>query len=455
MPVELIWRICSHLDRRTDNTCGKNGHRDFSSLSRTCRYFRAAVQPLLFTFFDCESPSRPQLIRLLRALELRPDLAQGLKHFKVTFSQKISHTDLDPSDLKYVESQLRELGLPADLPYWYGNPRYFDEPPSSLFLIELILLRTHNLTFLSLPLDQHWMLPVFRECITASSAPLFPRLRTLQITAIANPNTVPLERVVKICSAAPSLRELWTFAPGLRNAKHFTGRFMADQPFANIRRIEFEGYPRVEVLKSMLTGAPHLEVAGLSLAEFVDEEAELWEAFECCKETLRELRINRGANAVQMWPYQVDMKGYLLSNFEKLEVLKVGKLPLTTLRAAFGWDNPRGDEDGFLEEMLPSGIRELTLWEPGQDLLSAVKRLVTSVALGRYPDLRRMVVAPAEVPVSATSAEDWLRDDQLVWKKAEDELRKASEKVGARFEVWDAQVAPTEPSAIARCPFFL
>lgn len=70
-----------------------------------------------------------------------------------------------------------------------------------------------------------------------------------------------------------------------------------------------------------------------------------------------------------------------LKEFGRLEMLKVGRFALQVLREARRSDRPTG-EDEFLNGLLPSGIRELTLWEPDEDLLEAMRELARSVAGG-------------------------------------------------------------------------
>lgn len=121
-----------------------------------------------------------------------------------------------------------------------------------------------------------------------------------------------------------------------------------------------------------------------------------------------------------------------LEDFRRLEILKVGGYALGVLREAWRRGEDGVDGAGFVENLLPSCIREVTFWEPEGSWAMALRRLAEVVALlkvERYPDLLSVVVAPVpdnEMPREWEAKDEWLR--------ASGDLEKQFRRAGVRFE---------------------
>lgn len=468
LPVELILKICSHLDQGQPP---EKGPRDLSRLSRTSRHLLAIAQPLLFTSFNYSNPPVTQLSKLLRALDLRPDLASHFRHFKVQLTPNIwcdLSNGTSPEDTRLVNSHVAKLGLPpldsrddpGHLPQWYGTNLngqiYKIRCPVILLLVELVVIRiAPTLTFLSLPIDTRWKIPALtrHRTLAGPASKFFPRLRVLEITPLHNDYGSDLDFVSDAGLFVPSLRELWTYTPTIdiddaplgptSIVPEITQRY-PDMRF--LRRLEFQGSVnvRVRVVHVMLASMQKLEVLGLSW-HGNNAEGELWDAIAQCKGTLRELRIDNSSRGQSTELKASEMRRlHSLEGFERLEVLKIGPGMLWALWSAWNREHPGRDRNGFLEEMFPVGVREVTIWEPSREFRAGLERLAGAVARFRYPRLGRVVIARPETVTSGY----WDQNMDGFWEGARVGLQKAFEAVGMQL-VMDltSRGSPPEPAA--------
>ncbi len=72
----------------------------------------------------------------------------------------------------------------------------------------------------------------------------------------------------------------------------------------------------------------------------------------------------------------------------------------------------------------------------GVEMRAAVLRLAKVVAVGRYPDLRSVVIAPGE-RLERAGYDEWRNADE--WNAVREELEELFAKGGVRFELrWDS-----------------
>lgn len=449
IPTELLLQICLALCRNM----GEVGQANLSRLSRTCRRLRDLAQPLVFTAVNRNGITHAYQIKLIRALEMRPDLARNLKCIIIGFSSDYE-PDISPDDCAYIQSLLAKFKLPAPI-----SARWDEEKiggPARLFLTELVLLYTPYLTYLELPMNPEWELPIlsyFADQDAPPPTPLLPRLSILQVSHYYSSGDrwdIPFREFVSVCAAAPNLEELWTYSPGSEGGAKYP------YPLGNLRRLEFEDVCGMDegLLFNMLGSIEQLEVFGLLWHPSGDSynwtgegtAADAWKALVLQKESLKEIRLDilRGEGDYVMEVGR--LKWYTLDRFEKLEVLKVGEFALQVLREK--WRSrqpvPPANDDGFLEGLFPKTIREVTFWEPDGRLVGSMPRFAAAVAQGECPDLKRVVIAPPE-NMSDRWFPGWL--GQSEWVGASGDLQRAFARSGVLFEV------QTERADSIRGPF--
>lgn len=437
LPTELLLQICLALCRNM----GEVGQANLSRLSRTCRRLRDLAQPLVFTAVNRNGITHAYQIKLIRALEMRPDLARNLKCIIIGLSSDYE-PDISPDDCAYIQSLLAKFKLPAPISARWDKEKMGG--PARLFLTELILLHTPHLTHLELPMNPEWELPIlshFADHNAPPPTPLLPRLSILQLSHYYSSGDrwdIPFREFVSVCAAAPSLEELWTYNPGSEGGAKYP------YPLGNLRRLEFEDVCGMDegLLFNMLASIEQLEVFGLLWHPSGDSynwtgegtAADAWKALVLQKESLKEIRLDilRGEGDYVMEVGR--LKWYTLDRFEKLEVLKVGEFALQVLREK--WRSrqpvPPANDDGFLEGLFPKTIREVTFWEPDGGLVGSMPRFAAAVAQGECPDLKRVVIAPPE-NMSDRWFPGWL--GQSEWVGASGDLHRAFARSGVVFEV--------------------
>jgi hypothetical protein len=437
LPVELLMAICSHLcaGRREE------GHRDLSRLSRTCRHLRNTIQPLVFTAFVRHDNTRTQHVQFLRTLTLRPDLAQCVKYLSLGWAITADEP-VAPSDLQVIDSLVAKLHLPA-----YPSNEFTHGSPNRLPAIELILLHTPNLAHLNIPFNNEWellFLPHYLTFQQGNNGPtILPRLRTFQVGlcySAGDNYELGLAGIMTICTAAPQLERLYTCNPG-----GSPNEVRWEYPlFSNLRGLEFDSVcsTQPDVLRGMVRMATRLEVFGLTwdptAANYSWCEgrtaADAWDMLRMRRRTLREVRLYIfEVPEVREGDWDVGrLEWCSLADFERLELLKVGDYALEVLKRAWRRENKEASGiGGFLEDFLPRGIKEVTLWEPGNELVPAMRRLADKVAWGRYPALDKITASPPERMDAYYG--DW--KDQEIWLRSRAELQSAFGRSRAQFEV--------------------
>ena len=462
LPVELLRAICSQLRTNKDSS----GHSDVSRLSRTCRWHRDTIQPLVFTAFapDSNTPVCPRILQLINALILRPDLAQHLKY--IDLADIDCDDPLSENESHLLNSIITKLSLQSLDPGFLTKPR-----PNPLPVIELLLLHTPNVVHLHLALSEVWR-PFFLPSILISSrnTTLLPNLITLTLTHqliynyhwdLGLPNFLTILR-----AAAPNLRHLCTDNPGSEtqlevatltsNNLDCSIDMSIYPPLPNLLHLNFDAVCSLspDVLRGIVSAAPRLEVFALSTASNWDSGTgvgdsdrdctvvDVWEVLWLRRETLREVRVDiMGYGNRQEWGRGMEMAvdsaklalAGSIGEFTRLEVLKVGGYALGVLEEM--WRESGGDHDGFVEKLLPRGIQEVTFWEPEGSWMGALRQLAGVLALvkqARFPDLVSVVVAP--VPESDVDIfREWKAKED--WLRASGELVKQFQGAGVRFEV--------------------
>lgn len=452
LPVELIRHICSFLTPRCviekqpypcrDCVCRRpgchtwfKGQPDVSRLSRTCKPLRDVVQPFVFQCYP-DYGSRPahRLISFVRTLIARPDLRH---HVRVLTFTEDGRAGLDLADKQLVHTTAVQLGL-SDLPdYWSEEHDY------RLLPLELALVHTPNLEYLRMPLDYDWTFHLLPRLAEAAHPPSFPRLKAIEVREyfIAgdrfDASTEPVETLARL---APNLDSLCLPDPNWLDCGGGDGAFA---PLPSLRRLYWQQpcSANMKQMAGLLAGAPRLEVLALpwdamaAYDDFCDDRTttEAWDAVAVRKDTLRELRLD-----VRCDTAQGEGERDSLRDFERLEVLKVDGTALETLRRAWKRKNGRAKVDSFLSTFFPPSIREVTFWRPdGREMEAAMLRLAKVAAVGRYPNLKSVVLAPSEKSDRQGYYDEWVNADN--WNGVKHELEELFGQGGVKFELrWDS-----------------
>ncbi|KAK5662369.1 hypothetical protein OQA88_8279 [Cercophora sp. LCS_1] len=428
LPVELIRQICSHL-QCFSHYSKRTSSRELVRLSKTCRRMRDIIQPLIFTSFRYRDASRTRLARFLRALHARPDLGQRIRHLDappLTEAFKLS-----TPDRLFVDQMIDRIQHPYPIDVnWHDYPKRFGD----LLLTELILLHTPGLTHLRIAVGPNSQVPLVED---RTGTGFLDSLRYLQARCSdSRPRGVigvPIKVVMSFCAAAPGLEELWVRTP-LRNG--WEGKV---DHLANLTRLEFDGICSIEkdLLKELVQAAPRLEVIRLvwlaldckTNRERAVTVGDAWEILRLRKETLRDVSLDVWDEGLHAERLELGKLGWWsLRDWPRLRVLKVGELPLKVFQAA--WEGA-GVRSGFLDQLLPVGIRVLTFWEPDPVIIPLVRELAGAAEWREHPELSKVSVTPLEP--SETQILRWY--GQSDWERAEVSLRAMFEKGGVEFEL--------------------
>jgi hypothetical protein len=301
--------------------------------------------------------------------------------------------DLEPTNRRFVQDSVIQLGLPPVPDHWdiVGDPEF------RLLPLELVLAHTPNLEYLRIPLDYDWNLHLLPQLIK-TLPPFLPKLKALEVSHyfIAGDRfDVNMDAIDTIIRAAPNLDSLCLPSPSCGGGPAV--------PMPNLRRLYFQDECSIspEALTALLKAAPKLEVLALRWAAMADaydncddrRTTDAWDAVERRKDSLRDLRLD-----VRSDTEQGDGERDLLRDFEKLEVLKVNGHALSALREAWVRKNRHAKVDSFLSAMFPPSIQEVTFWQPDEDeIRAAMLRFAKVVSVGRYPNLKGVVIAPLEL----------------------------------------------------------
>ncbi|KAL2134840.1 hypothetical protein VTI74DRAFT_10736 [Chaetomium olivicolor] len=433
LPVELIRHICSYLSPgcfKKTTTCihWNDGQTQLSRLSKTCRRLRDIVQPMVFhCFTDWGRTSLPRMIRLVRTLKERPDLGQHIK--------SIAHTepfagDLDPENKKFIEDAIVDLGIPA-VPKWWnvdGEGQY------RLLPFEVLLTLTPNLETLDLPLDCDWDMHVIPQLVK-TRPPFLTKLTDIKVSHffIAGDRwDVSFDAVAALLAAAPNVYTLCLPSP---SSGAVGGSVL---PLANLHRLLFQVncFISPELLTDMLDSAPQLEMVALhwdALADAYDScedrrTTDAWNALERRRDTLGEIRLDIRNDTEHGVTERSSM-----ADFEKLEVLAVDGHALHSLRQAWRRKNGQARVDAFFSQFFPPSIREVTIWNPdAAELKGAMLRFAKVAGVGRYPNLKSVVLAPSE---RSDRFEDSVWENPGAWDEVKPDLEHEFGKRGIKFEI--------------------
>ena len=447
LPVELIHHVCSFLtlacvvkdipypcrdclNRRPGCRRWFRGQLHISRLSRTCKALRDAVLPLVFQCCPDAGPwAVRRLILLARTLVARPDLRQHVRFVML----RERNEDIRPEDDQFVKDSIVQLSLPAVPDYWNTD----GEPHHRLLPLELLLAYTPNLEYLHMPLDYNWDLHLLPQ-LAKTHPPLLPALKSLEVSHyfIAGDRfDISMHAVEAIAAHAPNLEAMCLPDP----AFSYGGTFA---PLPSLRKLYWQApcAANPDALAAMLAAAPRLEVLALPWDALDDGynccedrcTTDAWKVVECRRDSLRELRLDIRDDTPQ--GTGEDSERDALTDFEKLEVLMVDGHALGSLRAVWKRRNKRAKVDSFLSTMFPASIREVTFWRPdGVELQAAMLRFAKVVSVGRYPNLKSVVLAPSQ---KSERYDDWHNADE--WNGVKGELEELFGKGGVTFELsWD------------------
>jgi hypothetical protein len=354
----------------------------------------------------------------------------------ISVTQPNDYEELTEAEREYIERSVVDLGLPPLPERW--NTSGSDE--QRLILVELILITTPNLEVLGIPLDYGWDMHIVQHQVPRPFLPKLRRLDVLLYYVSGDRFEVSMHPLKYLLSAAPNLERL--HVPSIEPAN---GPF----PLNNLRRLEFSADCSVspDLLRQLLSSAPRLEVFALhwdaidTAYDFTDDRraADAWLALEQRADTLREIRLDIRDDLPLGRADRLS-----LQDFVQLQVLKVDGHALNVLREAWQRKNPRARIDSFLSQLLPSSIREVTFWRLDIALSAAMLRLAKVASLGRYPELRNVVLSPSER--SDRSCEEW--PNFSAWEGVEAVLKEDFARGGVNFTLRTESGYWSEPPCI-------
>ncbi|PKX97281.1 uncharacterized protein P174DRAFT_363968 [Aspergillus novofumigatus IBT 16806] len=417
LPVELLTLISSYL---CPLRCGKYPYsvsqKHLSRLSRTCRRLRDVCQPLLFAYYRHSSQSATSLLSFLRTLDARPGLANYVTN--LDFHEPGQDDTLNDEDQQLVESCIAKLGLPslpADWHDYLGVER-------RLLSAELVVASCPNIEVLRLPMNPEWMMSV------VASLPkdfVFAKLKKLDIWLYyvsGDHYGIGYGKISGLLHASPNLEHLSlpsieTFYPGAAGVP----------TLEKLRHLDLgEGAPSPYFLKCVLEACPNLEKFRLHWVDSdgYDEDSEEWsplDGWRALKHVQSSVREIIFETVIEFRDDDNLEEGVsTLRDFAHLEILKVNSFALQALYKVWTHHNRHGSMEGFVYQVFPSAIVELTIWDPYASLIEAVRLLARESAREQYPHLARITISQSECLSSYSfDAVQWIRQEASVRREFE------------------------------------
>ncbi|KAL5361000.1 hypothetical protein BJX96DRAFT_184911 [Aspergillus floccosus] len=414
-PSELVTYIASYLCPIEDSRYQKA----LSQLSQTCRALRADLQPMLFRAYDHGSRPVSHLIKFLRAIVSRPDLAAAVT--KLTFHQPLDHTTLSATDRQFIETCITDLGL---------------HPPPVDWHLEAY---SPNLQNLDLPVNEEWRLEIFESFPGARNEITFPRLRTLSIYYYYISGDrwgIDYSQIATLLEVSPNLEHLAlptlegfyeerSELPALDSVKTLDLGESASGAFFVISCLAR--------CKSLRTFTLHwLSSTGYDESHEDWSITEVWDAMVHAKQTIEEITFESSLDIPLGSPTAHSTSS--LADFTKLRVLNVDGRSLEAIYQAWRLKTGGVDMGEFVEQLLPAGIASLTIWDPNHVLIPALFALAGCRSRGMYERL-------VQVTVGSSSVFDfWMpRPD---WSRSEGSLRQEFARVGVQLNLEIPYVPP-------------
>ncbi|KAF4180591.1 hypothetical protein CNMCM7927_001130 [Aspergillus lentulus] len=392
LPVELLTQIGSYL---CPLRCGKYpssvSQKHLSRLSRTCRRLRDVCQPLLFEYYY-HSKSLTPLLSFLRTLDARPDLAKCVT--SLDFHEPGQADSLSDKDQQLLESCIAKLGLPllpADWQDYLGTER-------RLLAAELVVASCPNIEVLRVPMNPEWMVSVL------ASLPedfVFAKLRKLDVWLYyisGDHYGIGYGKIRGLLHASPNLEHL-----SLPSIEMFYPGEAGVPILEKLRHLDLgEGAPSPYFLDCVLEACPNLQRFELHWidSDGYDEDSEEWSpldgwrALQHVRSSVREIIFE---TAIEFRDDDNLEDGVsTLRDFAHLEILKVNGIALQALYKVWAHHNRHGSMEGFVYQVFPSTIKELTIWDPHASLIEAVRLLAREAVRERYPRLARVTVSQSE-----------------------------------------------------------
>lgn len=403
-PSELVTHIASYLCPVEDSRYQKA----LSQLSQTCRALRDDLQPMLFRAYSHGSRPVSHLIKFLRAIVSRPDLAAAVT--KLTFHQMLDYTTLSTTDKQFVETCITDLGLRPPPVDWHLESEWRHT------ILQTLVAYTPNLQVLDFPVNEEWSLEIFESFPDARNEIIFPRLRTLSIYYYYISGDrwgVDYSQVAPLLEASPNLENL--ALPTLEG--FYEGR--SDLPaLDSVKTLDLgESASGAFFVVSILTRCTSLRkfiLHWLSSTGYDESHedwsiAEIWDAMVHAKQTLEEITFESSLDIPLGSPTTHSVSS--LAGFTNLRVLNVDGRSLEAMFQAWRLKTGGVDVGEFVEQLLPAGITRLTIWDPNHVLIPALLALARCRARGVYERLVQVTVGSSSVFNCWMPRPDWSRSE--------------------------------------------
>ncbi|GES61450.1 F-box domain protein [Aspergillus terreus] len=426
-PSELVTHIASYLCPVEDSRYQKA----LSRLSQTCRALRDDLQPMLFRAYSHGSRPVSHLIKFLRAIVSRPDLAAAVT--KLTFHQMLDYTTLSTTDQQFIETCITDLGLRPPPVDWHLESEWRHT------ILQTVVAYTPNLQVLEFPVNEERSLEIFESFPDARNEIIFPRLRTLSIYYYYISGDrwgVDYSQVAPLLEASPNLENL--ALPTLEG--FYEGR--SDLPaLDSVKTLDLgESASGAFFVVSILTRCTSLRkftLHWLSSTGYDESHedwsiAEIWDAMVHAKQTLEEITFESSLDIPLGSPTMHSVSS--LAGFMKLRVLNVDGRSLEAMFQAWRLKTGGVDVGEFVEQLLPAGATWLTIWDPNHVLIPALLALAGCRARGLYEHLAQVTIGSSSVFNCWMPRPDWSRSEGL--------LRREFARVGVQLELEIPYIPP-------------
>ena len=159
----------------------------------------------------------------------------------------------------------------------------------------------------------------------------------------------------------------------------------------------------------------------------------IWDALVHVRRTIQEIMFESIVDIPLGSPTADSVSS--LSEFIDLRILKVDGRSFEGMFQAWAFKTRSSDMDDFVAQLLPTGIRSLTIWAPSHALIPALLALARGKSGGLYESLTTIEIG------ASTTFKHWLPRPE--WLSNQAELREEFGRAGAQLKM-DIPYVPPE-----------